>query len=406
MQTIVIIGGGAAGMFAAINAARLAHGNAKIIVLEKSNQLLSKVKVSGGGRCNVTHHCFEINELVKNYPRGEKELKGAFHFFNPQNTIDWLEERGVQLKTEADGRMFPVTDSSQTIIDCFLREANKYKVEIKTNFAVQQINFVGEKFEIENQHQQKIIADKLLIATGGNSQGIIFEQLKKWNHTIQPAIPSLFTFQIKDAGITDLSGLSIPKVKISIINSKHFQVGPMLFTHWGISGPAVLKLSAFAAKELFQWNYNFKININFLPDFSIDAIKNHLQKIIQTEGRKKVAANALFDLPKRCWLILLEKSKIESEKNWADINKQQKENLLKVLTALELQVSGKSTFKEEFVTCGGVTLSEINFKTMESKLVKNLFFAGEVMDVDAITGGFNFQNAWTTAMIVAHAMTK
>ena len=406
MQNIVIIGGGAAGMFAAVNAARLSNKESKIILLEKSSNLLSKVKVSGGGRCNVTHHCFEVNELVKNYPRGFKELKGPFHFFNPQNTIDWFEERGVELKTEADGRMFPTTDSSQTIIDCLLKEIDKFDVKIKTNFSVNQIKIENEKFEIENQNGEKIIADKLLIATGGNSQGIIFEQLRNWNHTIQPLIPSLFTFQIKDTAITELSGLSIPNVAISILNSKYNNAGPMLFTHWGISGPAVLKLSAFAAVDLFKVNYNFTIRINLLPHYSTEKVKEKFQDMVQYEGRKKIGAHSMFELPKRCWLMLLQKSKIEEEKNWADLNKLQKENLLKCLTALELQVSGKSTFKEEFVTCGGVTLSEINFKTMESKQVNNLFFAGEVIDVDAVTGGFNFQNAWTTAMIAAHAMVK
>ncbi len=402
MQTIVIVGGGAAGMFAAVNAARMADEGTKVIVLEKSSQLLSKVKVSGGGRCNVTHHCFEVNELVKNYPRGLKELKGPFHSFNPEHTINWFEERGVKIKVEDDGRMFPTTDSSQTIIDCLMKEANKFNVQIRTNYSVSAIQHYEEKFKIENQHGERIIADKLLIATGGNSQGIIFEQLINWKHTIQPAIPSLFTFQIKDTLITDLSGLSIPNVSVSIPQINLSYEGPLLFTHWGLSGPAILKLSSFAAIHLHQMNYEFKININLLPFFSLNEIKEILQKTVQTEGRKKVVANSLFNLPKRCWQMLLLKSQITEEKNWADLNKSQKENLLKCLTSLELQVLGKSTFKEEFVTCGGVTLNEINFKTMESKLIKNLYFAGEVIDVDAITGGFNFQNAWTTGMIAAN----
>ncbi len=406
MKTIVIIGGGAAGMFAAINTARLSNGNSKIILLEKSSSLLSKVKVSGGGRCNVTHQCFEVNDLVKNYPRGEKELKGPFHFFNPKNTIEWFEERGVKLKAEADGRMFPITDSSQTIMDCLLKEANKFGVAIKTNYSVNAISKTENGFEIENQFHEKIVAEKLLIATGGNSQGIILQQLKNWQHTIQPLIPSLFTFLIPQPEIVDLSGISIPLVEIILPKNNFKMKGALLFTHWGLSGPAVLKTSAFAAKTLFESGYKFLVQINFVPQFSMAQVKEILQQQTVNASRQKVCSHVLFDLPKRVWQMLVSKSDINDKQNWADINKLQKEKLLKCLTALDLQTIGKSTFKEEFVTCGGVTLSEINFKTMESKLVKNLFFAGEIMDVDGITGGFNFQNAWTTAMIAAHAMVK
>ncbi len=404
MKNIVIIGGGAAGMFAAINAARLSNGNAKIILLEKSSSLLSKVKVSGGGRCNVTHQCFEVNDLVKNYPRGEKELKGPFHFFNPKNTIEWFEERGVKLKAEADGRMFPITDSSQTIMDCLLKEAKKFGVAIKTNYSVNAISKTENGFEMENQWHEKIVAEKLLIATGGNSQGIILQQLKNWQHTIQPLIPSLFTFLIPLPEIVDLSGISIPLVEIILPKNNFKMKGALLFTHWGLSGPAVLKTSAFAAKQLFESGYKFLVQINFVPQFSAAQVKEILQQQTQNASRQKVYSHVLFDLPKRVWQMLVLKSDINDKQNWADINKLQKEKLLKCLTALDLQTVGKSTFKEEFVTCGGITLSEINFKTMESKLVKNLFFAGEIIDVDGITGGFNFQNAWTTGMMAAHGM--
>ena len=403
MDKIVIIGGGAAGIFAAINAARLCDGKYEIIVLEKSNQLLSKVKVSGGGRCNVTHDCEDVTDLIKNYPRGFKELVGPFHFFNPKNTKDWFAERNVKLKTETDGRIFPITDSSQTIIDCFLKEAKKYGVIIKNNFSVKSILKTENEFEIENNLGEKIIAKKILIATGGNSQGTIFEILKSSGHTIQPSIPSLFTFNIQQKEITELMGLSVNEVEISTTVSKHKIKGALLFTHWGISGPAVLKMSAFAAKEFHQHNYRFEIIINFVPKKSAKEI---IADEVKFSAKQKTFNHPLFDFPKRFWQMIVLKSGINENQNWADCSKIQKENLLKNISAHRLQVHGKSIFKEEFVTCGGITLSEINFKTMQSKLVENLFFAGEIIDVDGITGGFNFQNAWTTAMIAAEAMVK
>jgi predicted Rossmann fold flavoprotein len=403
MKQIVVIGGGAAGFFAAINAARLANGKASVVLLEKSTHLLSKVKISGGGRCNVTHHCFEPKELVKYYPRGSKELLGAFHRFNPTHTVEWFESRGVKLKNELDGRMFPITNQSQTIIDCLMSEAQRHKVIIKTNFSVDEIERLDDGFVVKNS-TQNINADKLLIASGGNTQGKLFSVVQNWGHSVQPAIPSLFTFNIPNHPIHDLSGIAIEKVEVSLPEIKQKMQGSLLFTHWGISGPAVLKLSAFAAKELFEKKYQFKININFVVELSNQEVKESILKAKQNQSKQKVMGNPLFFLPKRLWQLLCEQSGISAAINFADLNKIQTEKLHQSIVSFELQANGKSTFKDEFVTCGGMTLSEINFKTMESKLVPNLFFAGEVIDVDGVTGGFNFQNAWTTGMIAAENM--
>jgi predicted Rossmann fold flavoprotein len=400
MKQIVVIGGGAAGIFSAVNAARWLKDKGNVIVLEKSNQLLSKVKISGGGRCNVTHQCFEPKEFVKNYPRGSKELLGAFYHFNPTHTIEWFETRGVKLKVEDDGRMFPITNQSQSIIDCLLQEANKYNVDLKTSFQIDAIEIENNQFIIKNKYKN-IVADKLIIAAGGNAQGILQQQLKEWRHTIQPAIPSLFTFNIPKHPINELAGIGLEKVEIHLPEIKQKMQGAFLFTHWGISGPAVLKLSAFAAKELFEMKYQFKILINFVPEISNTEVKEMILKAKQNQAKQKICSNPLFFLPKRLWLLICEQSNITTTINFADLNKNQLEKLFQYLISFPLQANGKATFKEEFVTCGGITLNEINFKTMESKLIPNLFFAGEIIDVDGITGGFNFQNAWTTGMIAA-----
>jgi predicted Rossmann fold flavoprotein len=405
MKQIVIIGGGASGIFAAINAARLGNGNSQVIVLEKSNQLLSKVKISGGGRCNVTHSCFEPKELVKNYPRGHKELLSAFFHFNPTHTVEWFESRNVKLKTEEDGRMFPVTNDSQTIIDCLLAEAKKYDVDIKTSFEIEDIEIENNQFIIKNKYKN-IVADKLLIAAGGNALGALTKKIKEWKHTMQPAIPSLFTFNIPNHPINELSGIGLEKVEVILPEVKQKMQGAFLFTHWGISGPAVLKLSAFAAIELFELKYQFKILLNFVPELNANEVKEMLLKAKQNQSKQKVCSNPLFFLPKRLWLLICEQSNIPSTLNFADLNKNQLEKLLQLIISYPLQANGKATYKDEFVTCGGVTLNEINFKTMESKTIPNLFFAGEIINVDGITGGFNFQNAWTTGMIAAENMIK
>lgn len=395
-KDIVIIGGGAAGFFAAINIAEQ-HPNLKIAILERGKEVLTKVKVSGGGRCNVTHAEFIPQELVQNYPRGEKELLGPFHQFMTGDTIEWFEKRGVALKIEDDGRMFPVSNSSQTIIDCFLGEVKKYGVEILYNHSVTDIQNRDDIWQIETS-QGQLISKKLLIATGSNPK--IWKLLEDLGHTIVPPVPSLFTFNIKDNRVSDIPGVVAQDVEVQILETDFVSYGPLLITHWGMSAPAILKLSAFAAIELAKRDYKFQIQINFIKQSFEDCL-NHLKHLKQELAKKTVFNSASFDIAKRLWQKLVIASSISEDGRWADLTKLQLENLASQLTQAVFNVDGKSTFKEEFVTAGGIDLKDINFKTFESKRYKNLYFAGEVMNVDAVTGGFNFQNAWTSAFIVS-----
>ena len=396
---IIIVGGGAAGFFTAINSAEK-NPNLKIAILERGKEVLAKVKISGGGRCNVTHACFVPNELVKNYPRGEKELKGPFNTFCSGDTIEWFEKRGVPLKIEDDGRMFPVSDSSQTIIDCFLSEIKKYGIQVLTNQSVQSIYKAENYWKVETNNEN-FVCEKLVMTTGSNPK--IWEMLAQINHTVLAAVPSLFTFNITDKRIKDLMGLSA-QATIKIKNSKLQASGPLLITHWGLSGPAILKLSAWGALELAAKKYQFAIEVNWLHDTDMANAVDLLKELKLEHAKKAVSKKCLFDLPNRLWENLVIAANIEAETKWADLNKNQMQQLANQLTKCEFQVNGKSTFKEEFVTAGGIDLKEINFKTMESKLHQNLFFAGEIVNIDAITGGFNFQNAWTSAVIVANAL--
>ena len=400
-KDIIIIGGGAAGFFAAINIAEK-HPEVSVAILERGKEGLQKVKISGGGRCNVTHAEFIPSELVLNYPRGEKELLGPFHTFMTGDTIAWFEERGVELKIEDDGRMFPVSNSSQTIIDCFLNEAKKHKVEVLYNHAVKTIQAKENDFLIETS-QGIIQCKKVVVATGSNPK--IWNLLEDLGHTIILPVPSLFTFDIKDKRIKDIPGVVAKNVEVKVVDSDLVSEGPLLITHVGMSAPAILKLSAFGAVELAKRNYNFKIEVNFIrKDFNdcLDQLKAFKQELA-----KKTVANATqFDLPKRLWKQLVLASNINEAERWADINKQQLDALVSQLTEAKFQVTGKSTFKEEFVTAGGVDLKEVNFKTFESKRIPNLYFAGEVINVDAVTGGFNFQNAWTGAYIVSQSIAN
>ncbi len=397
---VIIIGGGAAGFFAAINCAEQ-YPEISIAILERGKEGLQKVKISGGGRCNVTHAEFIPSELVLNYPRGEKELLGPFHTFMTGDTITWFEERGVELKIEDDGRMFPVSNSSQTIIDCFLNEAKKHKVELLYNHAVKTIDAKENSFLIETS-QGSIKCKKVVVATGSNPK--IWKLLEALGHTIVPPVPSLFTFDIKDERIKNIPGVVAKDVEVKVVNTDLVSEGPLLITHVGMSAPAILKLSAFGAVELAKLNYNFKIQVNFIrKDF--ETCLDHLKKFKYNLAKKSVVNSAQFDLPKRLWRPLVLASKINETERWADLNKQQLEVLTSQLTEAEFHVTGKSTFKEEFVTAGGVDLKDINFKTFESKRVHNLYLAGEVINVDAITGGFNFQNAWTSAFIVSKSIS-
>ncbi|KFF16272.1 BaiN/RdsA family NAD(P)/FAD-dependent oxidoreductase [Flavobacterium hydatis] len=396
---IIIVGGGAAGFFTAINIVEK-NSKLKVAILERGSEVLTKVRVSGGGRCNVTHACFEPNELVKFYPRGEKELRGPFHQFCSGDTIEWFEKHGVELKIEDDGRMFPVSNSSQTIIDCFLKTTAKLGITILTSQSVQSI-FKKENFwKVETQNQN-YIAEKLVLATGSNPK--IWEMLQTFGHAIVSPVPSLFTFNIKDPRIKELPGVAA-QATVKVKGTKLESTGPLLITHWGMSGPAILKLSAWGARILHDKNYQFTIFVNWLNDIDTEDAEKILKDLKQEHAKKAVSKKSPFDFPNRLWESLVLASTIDIETKWADLSKVQLQNLANQLTNGTFQVNGKSTFKEEFVTAGGIDLKEINFKTMESKLHENLYFAGEIVNIDAITGGFNFQNAWTSGFIVANSI--
>ncbi|WP_037317356.1 NAD(P)/FAD-dependent oxidoreductase [Salegentibacter sp. Hel_I_6] len=399
---IIIIGGGAAGFFTAINAAEF-NPNLKIAILERGKEVLTKVKVSGGGRCNVTHAEFIPKELSTNYPRGEKELLGPFHSFMTGDTMEWFEKRGIQLKIEDDGRIFPVSDDSQSIINCFLQETERLKIQVLKSHAVQAFEQKNNFWEIKTS-KGEFSAEKMMLATGSNPK--IWNILKKLDHKIIEPVPSLFTFNIKDDRIKDLPGIATEAVVK--INSKKVNLeskGPLLITHWGMSGPGILKLSAWGARDLEKLNYQFQIMVNWLPGYSSEEILDQLKELKTKFAKQQVVKNAQFDLPKRLWRSLVLASEVNEVTTWADLNKSQLQNLSEQLTEGAFHVNGKSTFKEEFVTAGGLDLKEVNFKTFESKLHKNLFLAGEILNIDAITGGFNFQNAWTGGFLAAKAMT-
>jgi predicted Rossmann fold flavoprotein len=396
---IIIVGGGAAGFFTAINIVEK-NPKLKVAILERGSEVLSKVRISGGGRCNVTHACFEPNELVKFYPRGEKELRGPFHQFCSGDTIEWFSNHGVELKIEDDGRMFPVSNSSQTIIDCFIQATQKLGITILTGQSVQSIFKKDNFWKIETQNEN-YITEKLILATGSNPK--IWEMLQTFGHAIVTPVPSLFTFNIKDPRIKELPGVSAI-VSVKVKDTKLTSTGPLLITHWGMSGPAILKLSAWGARILFEKNYQFTIFVNWLNDVDADDAEKTLKELKQENAKKAVSKKSPFDFPNRLWESLVFASNISEETKWADLSKVQLQNLANQLTNCSFQVNGKSTFKEEFVTAGGIDLKEINFKTMESKLHKNLYFAGEIVNIDAVTGGFNFQNAWTSGFILANSI--
>lgn len=393
---IIIVGGGAAGFFSAIN---IVENNPKIkvAILERGKEVLTKVRISGGGRCNVTHACFVPNDLVKFYPRGEKELRGPFHQFCSGDTIEWFEKHGVELKIEDDGRMFPISNSSQTIIDCFTSATKKLGIEILTGQSVQSL-FKGEEYwKVETNHET-FACKKLIMTTGSNPK--IWEMLHDLGHAIIEPVPSLFTFNIKDVRIKDLMGVSA-FASVKVKNTKLEASGPLLITHWGMSGPGILRLSAWGARELSNKNYQFVIQVNWLNDKTFEETSNILRELKLEHSKKAVSKKSPFEFPNRLWESIVLASGIDAEAKWADITKIQLTNLTNQLTNAEFQVNGKSTFKEEFVTAGGIDLKEVNFKTMESKILPNLYFAGEIVNIDAITGGFNFQNAWTSGFIVA-----
>jgi len=404
-QQLIVIGGGAAGFFCAVNAARL-NPALEVIILEKSNKLLSKVKVSGGGRCNVTHACYSIAEMIKKYPRGSAFLKKAFHHFFTTDTIAWFKKRGVELKAEADGRMFPETDSSQTIIDCLIKESNKYGIDIRMNKEVKDMYTEDAKWKLVMKDDSVLKADFVCISSGGYPKKVQYDWLQKADHYIEEPVPSLFTFNMPGNPITELMGVSVEKIIVKIAGTKLAEEGPLLITHWGMSGPAVLKLSAWGARELAICNYRFTISVNWIPDYNENSLREKFQQLRFALASQKIINRNPFALPNRLWEYLLNQSGINGDLRWADLPAKEQNKLIKILCASEYPVSGKTTFKEEFVTSGGIQLNEIDFKTMQSKKHQGLFFAGEIINVDGLTGGFNFQNAWTTGWIAAKAISS
>ena len=402
-KRLVVVGGGAAGFFCAVNAARL-YPSLEVMILEKSNHLLSKVRVSGGGRCNVTHACFSIAEMIKKYPRGASFLKKAFHHFFTSDTIAWFKERGVEIKTESDGRMFPVSNTSQTIIDCLMQEANQYGVTILMNREVKEIVKKDNGFNLLFSNHSVIETDFLCIASGGYPKSLQFEWLTKIGHTVESPVPSLFTFNMPGNPITALMGIAVEKVQVKIGGSKLVEDGPMLITHWGMSGPAILKLSAWGARELAAKNWQFGMIINWLPIYTEQTLKEKFQQVRFDIAAQKISNRNPFSLPQRLWDYLLQQSGVNENIRWADLPAKEQNKLIKNICAQEFSVNGKTTFKEEFVTSGGISLDEVDHASMQSKIVPNLFFAGEVLNIDGVTGGFNFQNAWTTAWIAAQAI--
>jgi predicted Rossmann fold flavoprotein len=391
MYDLIVVGGGAAGFFAALRA-KAVNPAAKVALLEKSAVLLSKVRISGGGRCNVTNSCFEPSVLIQNYPRGCQELRGPFHSFQPQDTIRWFESRGVQLKVEPDGRMFPVTDSSATIIDCLLAEAKKRGVEIFLKQRIEAVEKIDQGFAVG-----PYTCRKLILATGSSPEGHRFAS--HLGHTIQKPVPSLFTFNVPTSPLKELSGIAVEEVELQIVGTSLVQKGPLLITHFGFSGPAALKLSAWGARILYEKEYRAQLKINWLPQYKESAIFETLLQLKKTAPQKTLLSENIFKLPKNLWKALL-----QEEKRLNDISQKDLQAFAHKLHADLYAIDGKTTNKEEFVTCGGVTLKEVQFKTMESKLCPDLFFAGEVLDIDGVTGGFNFQAAWTTGFIAGSSL--
>ncbi len=400
MKKLIIIGGGAAGFFAAINVAEL-NPDLEVTILEGSNKVLQKVKVSGGGRCNVTHACFTPSELVEFYPRGKKELRGPFHQFMTGDTMEWFENRGIPLKIEDDNRIFPESNSSQTIIDCFLESATNAGVILKISTRVEAIEKQDEQFIVKT-NSENFIADYVLVASGSNTK--VWNIMEGLGHSIIQAVPSLFTFNIEDERLKDIPGISVPNASVKVLNSKLVEHGPLLITHWGVSGPGILKLSAWGALELHQKNYQFDIEVNWLSKKQ-EVVLEFLKTQKKKQAKKQIVLRSVFEeISKRLWEKFVIAAAIPIDSQWAQLNNKQLENLANQLTKSVFKVHGKSTFKDEFVTAGGIDLKEVNFKRFESKIHKNLFFAGEVLNIDAITGGFNFQNAWTSAWIVANSI--
>jgi predicted Rossmann fold flavoprotein len=401
---IVVAGGGAAGFFAAITCAQRVP-DADVILLEKSPELLAKVAISGGGRCNVTHACFDVDRLITFYPRGDPELIGPFHRWQPRDTVDWFQSRGVPLKTEADGRMFPVSDKSSSITDCLVREAKRAGVVIHDRkglvAAVRRNGRTG--FLLTLSDKQTIECERLLLATGGNQDSVGFKIAAALGHTIEPPVPSLFTFNIKDARLDGLAGISVPDAQITAPAQRLVNVGPILITHWGLSGPAILRLSAWGAREFAECDYRFDLHVMWARMPRAAMLEEFHNQRAKYPARKVIGAG-LFEIPNRLWTSSARYAGVPDDATWGRISKERMHRLSMELTSSRFLVEGKSLFKEEFVTCGGVNLREVDFRTMESRICPGLYFAGEVLDIDGVTGGFNLQSAWTTGWIAGESM--
>ena len=399
---LIVIGGGAAGFFGAIAAAE--NGLDRILILEKSKEVLSKVRISGGGRCNVTHHCLEPSELIKNYPRGHRSLRGPFSRFHAADTITWFQEHGVDLKTEPDGRMFPTSNTSETIVNCLTKTAQKNQIEIRTRSKVTSLQALATGgYTIQLANDTTLQGAHVIIATGGLRGAEARQTVRDAEHNFSPPVPSLFTFHIDDPRLTDLQGVSIPNATISAL--KETIKGPVLITHWGLSGPAILKLSAWNARLFSQCDYQFSLKVNWTGALRPNEVESILLSERKNHSTRSITKRSLIEgITNRFWLRLCETAKINAKQTWANLTNKQSQNLIKELTSAEFKVTGKSTNKDEFVTCGGVHLKDLNLKTMESKTHPGLHFAGEVLDIDGITGGFNFQAAWTTGHLAGTAI--
>lgn len=401
---LIIVGGGAAGMFAGLRS--LEHSPAaRVLVLEKGPRLLSKLKVSGGGRCNVTHAAFDIGSLVKHYPRGQRELRGPFSRWQVRDMCAWLEGKGVGLKTEADGRIFPVSDDSQTIIDCYEREARRRGLEIRREVSIREIERVSSGFRLLLK-EGEVSARRLLLAVGGLKPGLIVDCLEGWGHSIEPLVPSLFTFRLVDRWVKDLAGVSVDPVRLRIRKVKVDVEGPVLFTHWGMSGPAILKASAWGARDMACLDYRFQMEVDWVPGMSEDVLRNSLGQVRQIHGKALIKNHRPVSIPQRLWDAFVGMVDDSGEQTWNQLSKKQSNQLVELLKRSVVSASGKSLNKEEFVTCGGVRLKEVDLKTGMSRKVEGLYFAGECLDIDGVTGGFNFQAAWTTGEMVAQAVAE
>ncbi len=402
---LIVIGGGAAGFFGAIQSASM-KPELRILILEKSSKLLSKVRVSGGGRCNVTHNCFNQSQFAQHYPRGQKALKSLFREFAVKEVVEWFRSKDVNLKTEGDGRMFPVTDRSETIIGCFLREAERLGITIKMNSPVSSITRNGELLWVETSAKEQFVSTSVLVATGGHPGTDAYRWLVEMGHSLRKPIPSLFTFNDSRKEFTDLMGISVPDATVRITGTKFLEQGPVLITHWGLSGPCVIKLSAWAAEHLHSANYQFTALVNWIGRTREEELRKILTAFKVEKGKLKIISNPMFNLPARLWQRLCALSEIEDTKIWSELSFRSMNKLIEHLIRCPFEIKGKTTFKEEFVTCGGIDLRDIDLDTMESKVFRNVYFAGEVLDIDGETGGFNFQSAWTTAFIAAKSITQ